>query len=170
MFTERRIKMARDMRALADWLGETDDPEIGCLPDSHWDLMELMLKAFCPIPAPKPISQDGRITAALIVSEVSLQMRVPAPVILSPSKKHGPIEARHVAMYLCRRMAAQSYPKIGAFFHRDHSSVINAENCIARRLEDDTTLARTIDKLCTAITARVNLSREVADALKRAAA
>lgn len=35
--------------------------------------------------------------------------------------------ARHVAMYLCRRHCAMSYPEIGKFFGgRDHSTVMSA--------------------------------------------
>ncbi len=154
MFTERRMKMAAEMRDLSDWLGETDDADIGALPDSHWDLMTLMLKAFVPIRTPIPISGDGRVTLSLIVSEVSLQMHVPAPIILSKDRRDHIACARQLAMYLCRRMTPLSYPKIGAFFNRDHSTVVHAERSVSLRMAGQPAFARTVEKIYGAILSR----------------
>lgn len=54
------------------------------------------------------------------------------------------IRARHVAMFLCRVDARRSYPEIGRFFNRDHTSVMTADRKIFalrekgdRQLEED---------------------------------
>ena len=36
------------------------------------------------------------------------------------------VEARSIAMFLCRRMTDLSYPDIGRLFKRDHSTVVSA--------------------------------------------
>jgi chromosomal replication initiation ATPase DnaA len=165
---ERRKQLAAEMHELADFLAVTADPTINHLTTSHWDLMETMLRAFCPKPAePEPVLLDPRVSLSLVLSEVSLQMRVPAPLILSERRKQHVVFVRQVAMYLCRRVTGVSYPKIADFFHRDHSTVIHAENSIARRLDCEPAFARTVDKLCSAIRCRAD---RLADASKRAAA
>lgn len=56
--------------------------------------------------------------------------------------------ARQMAMYLCRRFTATSYPAIGAEFGgRDHSTVIHASKTIARKAEDDPIVKATVDRL-----------------------
>ncbi len=170
MVTERRMQMAREMRELADFLGETDDPDIAMLPDSHWDLMALMLKAFVPIKIPQPLAGNSRATFALVLSEVSLQLHVPAPIILSKDRRDFVAFARQVAMYLCRKMTGQSYPKIGAFFTRDHSTVVHAEQSLAMRIIGSPQFARTVEKIHAAILARCEIRHDVAAAVKRSAA
>ena len=56
--------------------------------------------------------------------------------------------ARQIAMYLCRRYTATSYPAIGAEFGgRDHSTVIHASKTIARKAEDDPIIKATVERL-----------------------
>lgn len=55
---------------------------------------------------------------------------------------------RQVAMYLCRKYTATSFPAIGyKFGGRDHSTVIHASKSIERRLKEDPYMQTTIDKL-----------------------
>jgi chromosomal replication initiation ATPase DnaA len=164
---ERRKLLAREMHELADFLADTDDPQINHLDNSHWDLMATVLRAFCPKPAePEKILQDGRVSLALVLSEVSLQMHMPAPVILADRKTQRVIFVRQLAMYISRRVAGLSYPVIGAFFKRDHSTVIHAENLIAVRIDSEPAFAHTVDKLCAAIRTRAD---RMADASRKAA-
>ena len=56
--------------------------------------------------------------------------------------------ARQMAMYLCRRFTATSYPAIGAEFGgRDHSTVIHASKTIAKKAVDDPSIKATVDRL-----------------------
>jgi chromosomal replication initiator protein len=55
---------------------------------------------------------------------------------------------RQVAMYLCRKYTATSFPSIGyKFGGRDHSTVIHASKAIERRIKDDPYMQTTIEKL-----------------------
>lgn len=59
---------------------------------------------------------------------------------------------RQIAMYLCREMTDESYPKIGSSFgNKDHSTVLHACNKIAGELKKDQELIRTIGELKTKI-------------------
>ena len=44
---------------------------------------------------------------------------------------------RQVAMYLCRKITAGSFPNIGEQFGRDHSTVIHAFNLVEHRVKND---------------------------------
>lgn len=55
--------------------------------------------------------------------------------LLSASRRGGILPARHVGMYLARRLTKKSFPAIGRAFDRDHSvaitAIIKIENLIA---------------------------------------
>ena len=56
--------------------------------------------------------------------------------------------ARQVAMYLCRKYTATSYPAIGAEFGgRDHSTVIHASKTIERKATTDPEIKATVERL-----------------------
>jgi len=53
------------------------------------------------------------------------------PEILRGPKKHrGIARPRQIVMYLAREMTPLSYPRIGAWFHRDHTTVLWGERRI----------------------------------------
>jgi len=54
---------------------------------------------------------------------------------------------RQVAMYLCRKLTASSFPVIGDAFGRDHSTVIHAHNLIQRRVTNDSAFRLSIEKI-----------------------
>ncbi len=54
---------------------------------------------------------------------------------------------RQVAMYLCRKLTASSFPVIGEAFGRDHSTVIHAHNLIQRRVTNDSAFRLSIEKI-----------------------
>lgn len=59
--------------------------------------------------------------------------------------------ARQVFMHLARRMTNKSYPVIGAYLSRDHSTCIHGDNLIAERREREPAF----DKQIQAIEARI---------------
>ncbi|MBQ9019525.1 MAG: chromosomal replication initiator protein DnaA [Bacilli bacterium] len=66
------------------------------------------------------------------------------------SKKRSSIIAipRQVAMYLCRNMTDESFPKIGVEFGgKDHSTVMHSVEKIEKELKENKDLANTIEKL-----------------------
>ena len=55
---------------------------------------------------------------------------------------------RQVAMYLCRKYTATSFPAIGdKFGGRDHSTVIHASKTIEKRIKEDPYMQNTIERL-----------------------
>lgn len=56
--------------------------------------------------------------------------------------------ARQMAMYLCRKFTATSYPAIGAEFGgRDHSTVIHASKSIEKKTVSDPNIKATVERL-----------------------
>ena len=60
---------------------------------------------------------------------------------LTPAVLHGPsrcraiVRPRQIVMYLAREMTPLSYPRIGAHFHRDHTTVLSGERRIRELIE-----------------------------------
>jgi chromosomal replication initiator protein len=54
---------------------------------------------------------------------------------------------RQVAMYLCRKITANSFPSIGEQFGRDHSTVIHAFNLIEQRVKNDPAFRHLLEEI-----------------------
>jgi len=65
------------------------------------------------------------LTPYKIVEHVAAKFGLSPEEILSRSQTHECSEARKIAMALCRERLKLSYPKIGEFFSRDHSTVMS---------------------------------------------
>jgi chromosomal replication initiator protein len=52
-----------------------------------------------------------------------------------PRKCRGIVRPRQIVMYLAREMTPLSYPRIGAHFHRDHTTVLSGERRIRELIE-----------------------------------
>jgi chromosomal replication initiator protein len=75
-------------------------------------------------------------------------------LLLAHDRRPAVVFPRQVAMYLARELTDESLPGIGrAFDGRDHSTVLHAHRRIARRLETDAEVARTVDGLREQLTA-----------------
>lgn len=59
-----------------------------------------------------------------ILIEVSEKHGVNAVDIKGSTRNRRVVRARHEAFWRCRRETANSFPAIGRFFHRDHTTVI----------------------------------------------
>jgi chromosomal replication initiator protein len=90
----------------------------------------------------KPITVDA------IQSAVCEAFHVHLTDLVSPRRSADIALARHVAMYLTRRLTKLSYPNIGERFgHRDHTTVIHGERTVARKMTDDQHLRGTVEQL-----------------------
>tara|TARA_B100001123_G_C14345874_1_gene645053 strand:- start:21 stop:506 length:486 start_codon:yes stop_codon:yes gene_type:complete len=68
--------------------------------------------------------------------------------IIGKSRKMELVNARHVAMFLCRELTSCSLNSIGLFFgKRDHSTVIHACKTTEDRIAADSGVANTISNL-----------------------
>lgn len=72
-----------------------------------------------------------------IVEEISELSGVPVAEIMSRRRGVWQISrSRQYAMWLIRKRMGLSYPEIGRFFRRDHTTVIHAVRAVNRRLYD----------------------------------
>lgn len=82
------------------------------------------------------------VTVMEVVRAVAAEAGLGMEVLMS---RYGPMRnaaARHLVMYVARRMTNKSYPQIGrALGGRDHSTVIKGEQAAKRRLAADTEYA-----------------------------
>jgi len=89
-----------------------------CLcPPVHAGVLELSTRWRRPMPqeVTRAVARYSRVTLQEIHGRSS------APVI---------VRARHLAMFMVRVDSGRSYPEIGSFFGRDHSTVIHAHGAI----------------------------------------
>ncbi len=82
---------------------------------------------------------DGSaLTPQLIVSIVGEHCGVPAKEILGEKRRPDLVQARQLAMYLCRELLGHSYPVIGRMFGgKDHSTVMHGVKKIKLLQERD---------------------------------
>ena len=88
-------------------------------------MAEMLLKDFASDP------QDTEVTPTLIMSQTATYFGVTIAQLSSSDRSHMVVEARQIAMYLCRELTDLSLPKIGAAFGgRDHTTVMHANKKI----------------------------------------
>ena len=71
------------------------------------NLAQMMLKDFVSNP------DDNEITVSLIMSQCAVYFGVTIEQMGSSERSHNVVEARQIAMYLCRELTDLSLPKIG---------------------------------------------------------
>ncbi len=84
-----------------------------------------------------------------IVSAVAEATHIAPAEIRGRSRRQRIAYARQLAMYLMRQITRASYPLIGDFFGRNHSTVIYACESIRARLPFDAEGRRALDKIAT---------------------
>ncbi|MDD2500199.1 MAG: chromosomal replication initiator protein DnaA [Geobacter sp.] len=98
----------------------------------------------------KDILVDKRkeITVELIQKTVAEHFGLKVADLKSEKRLKAFVQARQIAIWLCRDMTTASYPDIGARFGgKDHSTVIHAAKKIEKLMVDDTNLVKTIEEL-----------------------
>ena len=95
---------------------------------------------------------SSALTPQLIVSIVGEHCGVPAKEILGEKRRPDLVQARQLAMYLCRELLGHSYPVIGRMFGgKDHSTVMHGVKKIKLLQEHDRlthTLVTELTKAC----------------------
>jgi len=84
------------------------------------------------------ISDDNEVTvtAPEIMEIVAHYFSLSVDDLKDKSRVGALVEARSIAMFLCRRMTDLSYPDIGRLFNRDHSTVVTACKKIETQYSD----------------------------------
>lgn len=93
-----------------------------------------------------------QITAPLIMQQSSEYFGVSINDLCGPSRTRTLVQARQVAMYLCRELTELSLPNIGKHFGgRDHTTVMHAKQKINTNLASDRNLYNQVSELTTRI-------------------
>jgi chromosomal replication initiator protein len=73
-----------------------------------------------------------------VVRRVSDTLNIKEKEIVGKSRKQEIVEARQMAMYLCRQVIGSSFANIGVYFGgRDHTTVLHAVKTIERKRNQD---------------------------------
>jgi chromosomal replication initiator protein len=99
-----------------------------------------------------PNSNEARVTSDLIISVAAEYFDVAAVEICSASRSRPLVNARQIAMYLCRELTDLSLPKIGERFGgRDHSTVVFAVNKVRKHMQERESWYEQVHELTTRI-------------------
>jgi len=92
--------------------------------------------------------KSHEVNCETVQKAVAEKLSVSLSDIIGKRRTQNIAFARHVAMYLCRRLTSYSYPEIGALFGgRDHSTVIHAYRVIQDRIASNSTFAADVASL-----------------------
>jgi chromosomal replication initiator protein len=84
-----------------------------------------------------PDGGETRVTSDLVIAVAADYFDVTPDEICSTNRSRPLVNARQMAMYLCRELTDLSLPKIGERFGgRDHSTVVHANNKVKRELQE----------------------------------
>lgn len=94
-------------------------------------LAEMVLKDLITDP------EGEEITPALVMSQTATYFGVSIDALRSTDRSRLLVNARQIAMYLCRELTELSLPKIGQVFGgRDHTTVMHAERKIRKQMAE----------------------------------
>ena len=93
-------------------------------------LAEMLLKDFVSDPT------DNEVTVPLIMGQCAHYFGITIEQMSSSDRSHTVVEARQIAMYLCRELTDLSLPKIGQAFGRDHTTVMHANKKITSLMKE----------------------------------
>lgn len=91
--------------------------------------------------------REVNITPDQVLEYVSQRFGVEVSDIVGSSRSAQVSKARHISMYLIRELTELSFPNIGAYYGKDHTSVIYAWNKIRNSTAKDPGLKRSVDKM-----------------------
>ena len=134
---------------------------------THMSLFEGDTNAFFEPGAQYQLSKIGRqfiagllrhapeITAATILAVASEYFSIPIDDLIGGSRSRALVNARQIAMYLCRELTELSLPKIGELFGgRDHTTVMHAERKIRGLMTERLTVYNQITEMTSRIKVR----------------
>jgi chromosomal replication initiator protein len=107
-------------------------------------LAEIVLKDLIP-------SESGEITSATIMAQTAAYFGLTLEDLRGQSRSRVLVNARQIAMYLCRELTAMSLPEIGKEFSKDHTTVMHANKKIGQLMAE----RRAIYNQVTELTGRI---------------
>ena len=102
-----------------------------------------------------PDAHETRVTPDLVISVAAEYFALTPEEIRSSSRTRPLVDARQMAMYLCRELTDLSLPKIGERFGgRDHSTVLHAAGKIRHQMQERETTYEQVRELTARIRQR----------------
>ena len=99
-----------------------------------------------------PESQGTAITAAMIMGQTAAYFALSIDDLCGSSRSRVLVNARQIAMYLCRELTELSLPKIGQHFGgRDHTTVMHADRKIRQLMAERRSVYNQVTELTTRI-------------------
>ncbi|HYN36650.1 MAG TPA: chromosomal replication initiator protein DnaA, partial [Actinomycetota bacterium] len=102
-----------------------------------------------------PDGREARVTSDLVISVACEYFNLTPDELRSSSRTRPLVDARQMAMYLCRELTDLSLPKIGERFGgRDHSTVVHAAGKIRHNMQEHETCYEQVRELTARIRQR----------------
>ena len=102
-----------------------------------------------------PHAHETRVTPDLVISVAAEYFALTPDELRSSSRTRPLVDARQMAMYLCRELTDLSLPKIGERFGgRDHSTVVHAASKIRQQMQERETCYEQVRELTARIRQR----------------
>ncbi|MGI8940616.1 MAG: chromosomal replication initiator protein DnaA [Actinomycetota bacterium] len=102
-----------------------------------------------------PNAAEARVTPDLVIAVAGEYFDITPDEIRSSNRSRPLVNARQMAMYLCRELTDLSLPEIGRRFGgRDHSTVLHANNKIRRQMQERQSCFEQVRELTTRIRQR----------------
>ena len=91
---------------------------------------------------------EKEISIEHVAKATAQYFRIPLVDLKSKGRSQDITKARHIAMYLARKVANGKQQEIGSYFGgRDHTSVIHAVNTISEKVKTDASLSKDINAI-----------------------
>jgi chromosomal replication initiator protein len=92
-------------------------------------------------------SEPVSVTVERILDKVSRKYNIPIEDIKSRKRTKEVASARHVTIYIIRRLTDMSLPAIGKYMGRDHTTILSSLDTIESELKTSATLELEINEL-----------------------
>jgi chromosomal replication initiator protein len=96
-------------------------------------------------------TEETPVTASTIIAQTASYFSVTLDELIGPSRSREIVNARQIAMFLCRELTDLSLPKIAQQFQRDHTTVLYADQKIRKLMAEKHTTYNQINELSTRI-------------------
>lgn len=87
------------------------------------------------------------IRMGVVMKLASKYFGMSAQDLVSDKRSLKYIMPRHVTMYLAKNLTNLSYPQVGAWFNRDHTTIIHGCDKIAKEIETNTRIKKYVDEI-----------------------
>jgi chromosomal replication initiator protein len=103
-------------------------------------LAEIVLRDFIT-------TQETQVTVGAVIAQTAAYFGLSIEEITGPSRSRDIVNARQIAMFLCRELTELSLPKIAQQFQRDHTTVLYATHKIHKAIAEKHTTFNQIAEL-----------------------